>query len=168
MNEKRALQCSVQKLHPFVLGVCYYFWVNALLNDVFAHYRTYVEFLARLLEDKVERRAQKQLLLRLRRASVNTTKTLEGFDWSFNPTLNRQQILALASGDYIRQHHNVLICGLSGVGKSHLAQALGHEACRQGFDVLSPIPIRCCRTSMEDAPTAVMNGDWRCICGPTC
>ncbi len=97
---------------------------------------TYVEFLARLLEDEVERRAQKQLLLRLRRASVNTTKTLEGFDWSFNPTLNRQQILALASGEYIRQHHNVLICGLSGVGKSHLAQALGHEACRQGFDVV--------------------------------
>jgi DNA replication protein DnaC len=97
---------------------------------------TYVEFLARLLDDEVERRAQKQLLLRLRRASVNTTKTLEGFDWTFNPSLNRQQILALASGDYIRQHRKVLICGLSGVGKSPVAQALGHEACRQGWDVL--------------------------------
>jgi DNA replication protein DnaC len=57
-------------------------------------------------------------------------------DFSFNPSINRQQILALASGDYIRQKRNVLICGPSGVGKSHLAQALGHEACRQGVDVL--------------------------------
>ena len=97
---------------------------------------SYIDFLARLLEDEVERRAQKQLTARLRRATVNTTKTLEGFDFSFNPSLNRQQILQLASGEYIRRHRNVLICGLSGVGKSHLAQALGHEACRQGFDVL--------------------------------
>jgi DNA replication protein DnaC len=67
---------------------------------------------------------------------VNTTKTLEGFDFSFNPSINRQQILQLASGDYIRQKRNVLICGPSGVGKSHLAQALAHEGCRQGFAVL--------------------------------
>lgn len=96
----------------------------------------YVDFLARLLEDEIERRAQKQLALRLRRSSVNTTKTLEGFDFSFNPSINRQQLLALASGDYLRQKRNVLICGPSGVGKSHLAQALGHEACRQGYDVV--------------------------------
>lgn len=97
---------------------------------------SYVEFLARLLEDEVERRGQKQLVLRLRRASVNSTKTLEGFDFAFNPAIKRQQILQLASCDYIRQKHNLLICGPSGVGKSHLAQALAHEACRQGFDVL--------------------------------
>lgn len=97
---------------------------------------SYIEFVERLLEDEVERRAQKQLTLRVRRAAVNTTKTLEGFDFSFNPNINRQQILALASGDYIRQKRNVLICGPSGVGKSHLAQALAHAACRQGVDVL--------------------------------
>jgi len=97
---------------------------------------TYVEFLSRLLEDEVERRAQKQLQLRLRRATLNTTKTLETFDFQFNPTINRQQVLALAACDYIRQHHNVLICGPTGVGKSHLSQALAQEACRQGFNVL--------------------------------
>jgi DNA replication protein DnaC len=97
---------------------------------------SYVDFLARLLADEIERRAQKQLSLRVRRSSVNTTKTLEGFDFAFNPSVNRQQILALASGDYLRQKRNVLICGPSGVGKSHLAQALGHEACRQGYDVV--------------------------------
>jgi DNA replication protein DnaC len=97
---------------------------------------SFIEFLARLLEDEVERRGQKQLALRLRRATVNSTKTLESFDFTFNPSVKRQQVLQLASCDYIRQKHNVLICGPSGVGKSHLSQALAHEACRQGFDVL--------------------------------
>jgi DNA replication protein DnaC len=79
---------------------------------------SYIEFLSRLLEDEVERRAQKQLKLRLRRATLNTTKTMETFDFNFNPTLNRQQLLALAAGDYIRQKHNLLICGPTGVGKT--------------------------------------------------
>jgi DNA replication protein DnaC len=97
---------------------------------------SYVEFLSRLLEDEIERRAQKQLSLRLRRATLNTTKTLEGFDFTFNPHINRQQILALAACDFIREKRNTLICGPTGVGKTHLAQALGQEAARQGFDVL--------------------------------
>lgn len=97
---------------------------------------SYVEFLSRLLEDEVERRAQKQLALRLRRGTINTSKTLETFDFAFNPAINRQQVLDLASCEYIRQRHNVLICGPTGVGKSHLAHGLAHEACRQGLDVL--------------------------------
>lgn len=97
---------------------------------------SYIEFLARLLEDESERRAQKQLALRIRRATLNASKTLEDFDFKFNPTINRQQVLHLASCDYIRQKRNALLCGPTGVGKTHLAQALAHEACRQGFDVL--------------------------------
>ena len=97
---------------------------------------SYTEFLSRLLEDEVERRAQKQLTLRLRRSTANSTKTLETFDFAFNPTVNRQQVLQLASCDFIRQHRNILICGPTGTGKTHLAQSLVHEACRQGFDAL--------------------------------
>lgn len=97
---------------------------------------SYIEFLSRLLEDEVERRNQKQLGLRLRRGSLNTTKTLETFDFQFNPQVNRQQVLALAACDYVRQKRNLLICGPTGVGKTHLSQALAQEAARQGFQVL--------------------------------
>ncbi len=97
---------------------------------------SYVEFLQRLLEDEVERRAQKQLDLRLRRASFDLEKTLEGFDFSFNPSINRQQVFDLAASRFVERHESILIQGPAGVGKSHLAQALGHEACRRGFDVL--------------------------------
>ncbi len=97
---------------------------------------TYIEFLARLLEDEVERRAQKQLQLRIRRAAINTTKTLEGFDFNFNPSINRQQVLDLSTCTWIRQKKNALICGPTGVGKTHLSQALTHEACRRGYTAL--------------------------------
>jgi len=97
---------------------------------------SYLEFLSRLLEDETERRAQKQLVQRVRRSALNTSKTLEGFDFQFNPALNRQQILQLATCEYVRQHRNLLICGPTGVGKTHVSQALGLEAAKQGFDVL--------------------------------
>ena len=97
---------------------------------------SYTEFLARLLEDGEERRAQKQLQLRVRRSTANSTKTLETFDFTFNPAINRQQVLQLATCEFIRQRRNVLICGPTGTGKSHMGQALAHEAMRQGFDVL--------------------------------
>ena len=97
---------------------------------------SFVEFLTMLLHDEVERRAQSKLRLRLRRAAFDPTKTLEGFDFSFNPSINRQQIFDLATGHFIERHETVLIQGPAGVGKSHLAQALGHEACRRGFDVV--------------------------------
>lgn len=96
----------------------------------------YAEFLARLIQDEAERREHKRLDLRLRRGQVNTTKTLEAFDFGFNPGINRQQLFDLATCGFIRQKRNVLLCGQTGTGKTHLVQALAHEAARQGFEVL--------------------------------
>jgi len=97
---------------------------------------TYVEFLGRLVGDEVDRRASKQLALRLRRGQVDTSKTLETYDFDFNPLVNRRQVFDLATCEFVRQHRNCLIVGQTGVGKTHLAQALSHEAARKGFDVL--------------------------------
>jgi DNA replication protein DnaC len=96
----------------------------------------YIEFLTRLVQDEVERRAHKQLDLRLRRSTVNTTKTLETFDFAFNPGVNRAQVFDLATCEFVRRKRNVLIVGQTGVGKTHLAHALAHEAARAGFDIL--------------------------------
>lgn len=96
----------------------------------------YVEFLERLLEDEVERRGQKQLLLRLRRASFNVEKTLEGFDWSFNPNINRQEVFDLATCAWIDRKEVLLLVGPSGTGKSHLAAALGVKAVEHRFGVV--------------------------------
>lgn len=106
------------------------------LQQATAEHWTHSEFLERLLEDEVERRQQKQLTARLRRATLNTSKTLEAFDFAHTPQLNRQLVYDLATGQFVHEKRNVLICGPTGVGKSHLAQALAHEACRRGFDVL--------------------------------
>ena len=97
---------------------------------------SYAEFLTRLVQDEAERREHKALGLRLRRGQINSTKTLETFDFTFNSSINRQQLFDLATCAFIRHKRNALICGQTGVGKSHLAHALAHEAARQGFEVL--------------------------------
>jgi DNA replication protein DnaC len=97
---------------------------------------SHLEFLTRLLQDEVERRNQKQLAMRVRRGGLLAGKTLTSFDFGFNPAINRQLVHELATCAFVRQHRNVLLCGQTGVGKTHLAQALAHEAARQGFDVL--------------------------------
>jgi DNA replication protein DnaC len=96
----------------------------------------YTDFLALLLQDEVARRSHKKLAVRIRRANFRNQKTLEDFDFAFNPKLNRALILDLATGRYLEEKVAVLIAGPTGTGKSHIAQALGHCAIRQGYDVL--------------------------------
>ena len=95
----------------------------------------YTEFLALLIEDEVARREQKKFTCRLRRAAFRTNKTLDQFDFDRLPQLNRALVHELATGRYLDEHAPVLIVGPCGTGKSHLAQALGHCAVRQGVDV---------------------------------
>lgn len=96
----------------------------------------YTQFLALLIQDEVARREQKKFATRLRRASFRAHKTLDAFDFGRMPGVNRGQIADLATGRYLDEKAPVLIVGPCGTGKSHLAQALGHCAVRQGFAVL--------------------------------
>lgn len=110
--------------------------MDVRLRQAEAESWAHMDFLERLLEDEVERRQHKQLALRLRRANFQPDKTLERFDFSFNPQINRHAIMNLATCQFIERKQNVLVVGQTGTGKSHLSQALGHEACRRGFDVV--------------------------------
>jgi len=98
---------------------------------------SFSQFLEILLSDEVERRDFKQLGRRLTRSSLEPDKTLETFDFRFNPRIHEPTIRELATCQFITKHENVFLVGPSGVGKSHLGQALGHEACRRGFEVLA-------------------------------
>jgi len=96
----------------------------------------YMDFLAMILQDELARRSHKRLCLAIRRANFRNQKTLEEFDFAFNPSINQTLIHDLATCRFIEEKVAVFIVGPCGTGKSHLAQALGHCAVRQGYDVL--------------------------------
>jgi DNA replication protein DnaC len=96
----------------------------------------YPEFLGLLLQDELLGRENKKFQCRIKRARVQGNKTLEQYDFDFNPKINRVQIQELASCRFIEEKVNVLIVGPCGTGKSHIAQGLAHCAIRQGLDVL--------------------------------
>jgi DNA replication protein DnaC len=96
----------------------------------------HLTFLQLMVQDEIERREAKKLAQRLSRASFEEQKSLEGFDFAFNPKIKRALITNLATCIFIERKEHVLIYGPAGVGKTHLAQAIGHEACRKGYEVL--------------------------------
>jgi DNA replication protein DnaC len=93
----------------------------------------YDEFLLDLTTTELEARAENRLNRRVREAKFPLMKTLEGFDFAAAPDLDIRVIRELTGGDYIKEHRNVLFLGRSGTGKSHLATALGVEACRNNY-----------------------------------
>ena len=106
------------------------------LQEAASHQLSHAQCLELLLQDELHVRAQRLLERRKKVAGFRDPKTLEDFDWSFNASIKRSQIFDLATGQFIRQHRDVLLLGPPGVGKSFLAQALGHAAIRAGFVVL--------------------------------
>lgn len=97
---------------------------------------SFPEFLSLLLQDEILGRDSKKLRARIKRAHIRADKTLENFDFDFNPKINSVQIKELASCRFITEKSPVLIVGPTGTGKSHIAQALAHCAIRRGLDVL--------------------------------
>lgn len=96
---------------------------------------SYTDFLELLVEDELARRKGRLLERRRQLAHFPVAKTLDGFDWDFNHKINRRQIMDLATCRFVPVGENVLFLGQPGVGKSHLAIALGMQAIRGGYTV---------------------------------
>lgn len=98
---------------------------------------SHLQFLDLLLGAQAHARRERSVARRIREARFAENKTLEGFDWNFNPkAFDRVQIEELATGDFIRRRTNLVLVGWSGIGKSHIIQALGQKACLNGYRVL--------------------------------
>src|SRR6266852_6569596 len=96
------------------------------LQEAAANRLSHEEFLEILLQDELNVRQQRFLSRRTKAADFHHLKTLEDFDWRFNLSIPRKEIYDLATGQFIRQATDVLFIGPPGVGKTHLAQALGY------------------------------------------
>jgi len=91
------------------------------------------EFLLALSEVELRMRAENRLKRKLKEAKFPLLKTLEQFDYKSAPELDKRLIRELESGEYLREHRNIIFMGKSGTGKTHLATGLGVAACRQGI-----------------------------------
>jgi DNA replication protein DnaC len=97
---------------------------------------THVEYLARLIDGQYQQRLQHTVQLRLRAARFPVVKTLEQFQWDWPKKANRLQVQNLFRLDFLAQKANVIFLGNVGLGKTHLATALGYAACLEGHSVL--------------------------------
>lgn len=96
---------------------------------------THPQFLSALAEGEVAQRQDRAIQRRLRQARFPVVKTLEGFDWSW-PKVNEMEVRDLFRLRFVEEKANVVLLGGCGLGKTHLATALGHEACLRGYRVL--------------------------------
>lgn len=110
--------------------------IEQRMNQAISEKWSYSMFLETLLTDEIERRDNKQFQKRLAKSQLDPTKTLETFDFKFNPKIQVASIREMALCGFVENKQNIFILGPSGVGKSHLAQALGHQACRNGHEAL--------------------------------
>ena len=101
-----------------------------------SHELDYLDFLSNLVSDEYSRRQSNLLNRRLKLARFPALKTLDEFDFDFNPCVKKKDIMALASSSFIYKSQNILLIGPPGVGKSHLAIALGIAAIHNGYAVL--------------------------------
>jgi len=106
------------------------------LQEAQSHQLSHAEFLELAVQDEVLLRSDRQIARRIKSAQFRDHKTLDDFDWSFNTSLPRKQVFDLATCRFIREAKDVLWLGPPGLGKSHLVQALGLQAIKQGHTVL--------------------------------
>jgi DNA replication protein DnaC len=110
--------------------------LDVRLHEAQSHHLSHAEFLELVLQDELLVRSDRLFQRRVKVACFREHKTLDDFDWSFNPSIKKKQVFDLASGQFIRQARDVLWLGPPGLGKSHLVQAIGFHALKAGFAVL--------------------------------
>lgn len=115
-------------------------WVRenyeALAAEAAAKSWPHVEFLGRLIEGETNLRTDRAIQRRIKAAQFPVIKTLEQFDWTWPKKINRPQIQNLFRLQFVQQRGNVIFLGGVGLGKSHLAIAMGYQACLQGHRTL--------------------------------
>lgn len=109
--------------------------LDVRLQEAAGNGLTHGEFLELVLQDELLIRKERQIRRRVKAAVFRDVKTLEDFDWTFNPSIKRKQIYDLAACRFIRETRDCLFLGPPGTGKSHLVQAIGYEAIKCGFTV---------------------------------
>jgi len=109
--------------------------LDVRLQEAAGNSLTHAEFLELILQDEQLVRKERQIQRRIKAAVFRELKTLEDFDWQFNPSVKKKQIYDLASCRFIRECQDCLFLGPPGTGKSHLVQAIGYQAIKSGFTV---------------------------------
>jgi DNA replication protein DnaC len=109
--------------------------LSELIEEAARDDLTPARFLERVLEREAERKNERRIATSLKLSGLPVGRTLEGFDWTFQPRADRQKLEMLSTCAFIRARENVLFLGPPGVGKSHLAAALGVKAVKNGFSV---------------------------------
>lgn len=130
MNE--ALRTTLRKLRLSGLAQS----LDVRLQEAAGHGLNHLEFLELILQDELAVRSDRHMNRRLRQACFRESKTLEDFDFAFNPSLKKKQVYDLATCRFIREARPVLWLGPPGTGKSHLCQAIGYQAVKAGHTVL--------------------------------
>ncbi len=106
------------------------------LQEAQGNQLSHLEFLELIVSDEIALRQDRAIERRVRAAGFREKKSIEDFDFSFNPSINRRQIMELATCRFIREQRDILFTGPPGVGKSHLAQGIGHQAAKMGYVVM--------------------------------
>jgi len=110
--------------------------LDVRLTEATSSRLSHAEFLELIVQDELAVRKDRLITRRTNAAAFRDQKTLEDFDWSFNPSVHRKTIFDLAAGEFMRQARDVLLVGPPGVGKSHLAQGIGLALIKSGHTVL--------------------------------
>jgi DNA replication protein DnaC len=105
------------------------------LQEAAGHGLDHAEFLELIVQDELAVRGNRKLERQFKAAQFRERKSLEDFDWSFNPSIPRKQIYDLASCRFLREGRDVLWLGPPGVGKSFMVQAIGYQAIKAGYTV---------------------------------